>query len=80
MAVRLNLGSGDVPLAGFINVDALFDASGVDLVADINERLPFNDAQVDMTYASHILEHFATPMCPGFWRSGAACSGLAASY
>ena len=56
--MKINLGSGASPLAGFVNVDALPDAPGVDVVADISQPLPFADASADVVYASHVLEHF----------------------
>jgi SAM-dependent methyltransferase len=40
-------------------VDALPDAPGVDVVADISQRLPFEDGSADLIYASHLLEHFS---------------------
>ena len=69
--MKINLGSGDSPLVGFVNVDALPDAPGVDVVADISQRLPFEDASADLVYASHILEHFPhaqTGELLGEWR------------
>ncbi len=62
--LRLNLGSGTTPIPGFVNVDALGDAPGVDVVADIGERLPFDDGAADLVYASHLLEHFPTDRVP----------------
>lgn len=56
--LKINLGSGLKPLAGFVNVDALPDAPGVDVVANIAERLPFEDGSASLIYAAHILEHF----------------------
>ncbi len=56
--LKINLGSGLKPLAGFVNVDALPDAPGVDMVADISQRLPFDDGSASLIYAAHILEHF----------------------
>ncbi len=64
MGLRLNLGSGTIPLDGFTNVDALADAPGVDVVADIGEPLPFADGEADLIYVSHVLEHFATDTVP----------------
>jgi predicted SAM-dependent methyltransferase len=58
MALKLNLGCGDRPLPGFVNVDALPTAHGVDVVADISERLPFDDSSASLVYATHLLEHF----------------------
>jgi predicted SAM-dependent methyltransferase len=69
--LRLNLGSGETPIPGFVNVDALEQAPGVDVVADISERLPFDDGAADLVYASHLLEHFPTDAVPGLlaeWR------------
>jgi predicted SAM-dependent methyltransferase len=69
--VRLNLGSGERPLPGFVNVDTLADAAGVDVVADVTERLPFDDASAEVIYAVHLLEHVATDRVPGVladWR------------
>jgi predicted SAM-dependent methyltransferase len=69
--LRLNLGSGTTPIPGFVNVDALKDAPGVDVVADIGERLPFEDGTAELVYASHLLEHFPTDRVPGMlaeWR------------
>ena len=68
--LKLNLGSGLTPIPGFVNVDALEDVPGVDVVADISGRLPFEDGSADLVYASHLLEHFATDQIPGCWPSG----------
>src|SRR6266850_605883 len=54
--VRVDLGCGRIKLPGFIGVDR-FPMPGVDIVADLDERLPFADDSVDMVYASHSLEH-----------------------
>jgi predicted SAM-dependent methyltransferase len=70
-AMRINLGSGERPLEGWVNVDALPDAPGVDVVADIVEPLPFDSASADALYASHLLEHVSTDDVPGVlaeWR------------
>jgi predicted SAM-dependent methyltransferase len=56
--LKVNLGSGDSPLPGFLNVDALAAAPGVDLVADVSQPLPLEDGTADLVYASHVLEHF----------------------
>jgi predicted SAM-dependent methyltransferase len=62
--LRINLGSGTLPIAGFTNVDILPDAPGVDVVADISQPLPFADRSADMIYAAHVLEHFPTDDVP----------------
>ena len=55
----MNLGSGNEPLPGYLNVDQR-TCPGVDLVADVR-RLPFADGAVDELMASSLLEHFADP-------------------
>jgi SAM-dependent methyltransferase len=57
--VKLNLGSGNEPLAGHVNVDRRA-AAGVDVVADVT-RLPFAARSVDTVIASSLLEHFEDP-------------------
>jgi predicted SAM-dependent methyltransferase len=79
MALRLNLGSGDVPLPGFTNVDALEGAPGVDVIADLSEPLPFADGEADLIYAAHVLEHFSTDVVPRLladWRRVLRPGGL----
>jgi predicted SAM-dependent methyltransferase len=79
MGLRLNLGSGGVALEGFTNVDALPDAPGVDVVADLAERLPFADGEADLIYAAHVLEHFPTDVVPRLladWRRVLRDGGL----
>ena len=56
--MKINLGSGQRPIAGFVNVDALPDAPGVNVVADISDVLPFENGSASLIYAAHILEHF----------------------
>jgi predicted SAM-dependent methyltransferase len=66
--LRINLGSGLNPLRGFVNVDALVDLPGVDVVADISRPLPFDDGSASVLYVSHLLEHFPTSVVPGLLR------------
>ena len=54
--IRLNLGSGHLPLDGYINVDSR-DLPGVDIVADVG-RLPFEGGAVAEITSAHVLEHF----------------------
>jgi predicted SAM-dependent methyltransferase len=55
-ALRINLGSGHIPLDGFLNVDGR-PLPGIDVVADVR-RLPFDAGEVDEIYSAHLLEHF----------------------
>jgi predicted SAM-dependent methyltransferase len=66
--LKINLGCGDGPIPGFVNVDALATARGVDVVADIAQPLPFPDGSARLIYASHLLEHFSTDEVPGLLR------------
>jgi SAM-dependent methyltransferase len=61
--IWLNLGCGPRPLEGFVNVD-LLETPGVDVVADVGGELPFRDGEVELIYASHVLEHLATARVP----------------
>lgn len=54
MAKKLNLGSGDEHIPGFISVD-LYDESA-DVKADITE-LPFDDDSIDEVVAYQVIEH-----------------------
>ena len=53
--MRLNLGCGDTPMAGWINVD-LFPGPGVQIV-DLRERWPWGDSTVNAVRAWHLFEH-----------------------
>jgi ubiquinone/menaquinone biosynthesis C-methylase UbiE len=57
--LRLNLGSGNRPLPGFVNVDAR-QLPTVDVVADVRS-LPFEDGTAAEVEASSLLEHFRNP-------------------
>jgi glycosyltransferase involved in cell wall biosynthesis/GT2 family glycosyltransferase len=54
--LRLNLGCGKVPLAGYINVDQR-DVSGVDILADVG-NLSLPEGSVREIFSAHLLEHF----------------------
>ena len=56
---RLNLGSGNEPLPGHVNVDRR-RVPGVDVVADVT-ALPFRGQAAALVRASSLLEHFADP-------------------
>lgn len=56
-AVRLNLGVGKRPRAGFFGVD-IVEMDGVDAVADLNMGLPgLPDNSVDEIVSEHVFEH-----------------------
>lgn len=54
--VKLDLGCGTNKREGFIGVDSIA-FEGVDIVADLNERWPFEDQSVDEVHSSHTVEH-----------------------
>lgn len=54
--LRLNLGSGHLPLEGYLNVDRR-KLDGVDIVAEVDD-LPFKSNEVDAFFSAHLLEHF----------------------
>jgi SAM-dependent methyltransferase len=56
---RVNLGSGNEPLSGYINVDRRH-CPGVNVIADVRQ-LPFAQESIDRITASSVLEHFADP-------------------
>jgi len=53
---RLNLGCGKDIKKGYVNLD-FFPLEGVDVVADITKRLPFDDDTFDAVFTAHVLEH-----------------------
>jgi glycosyltransferase involved in cell wall biosynthesis/predicted SAM-dependent methyltransferase len=54
---RVNLGSGNDYLEGWINVD-IDQNTKVDVMADLSKNFPFADLTIDEIKASDILEHF----------------------
>lgn len=54
--MKLNLGAGIHRKDGFISID-LSPEYNPDIVADLNNPLPFDNDSIDEIYASHILEH-----------------------
>lgn len=48
-SVRLNLGAGDNPMPGYVNLDI---KGGVEI-----GKLPYENESVDEIRASHVLEH-----------------------
>ncbi|MFC4860144.1 methyltransferase domain-containing protein [Pseudomonas sp. MAHUQ-62] len=53
---KIDLGCGKRKQEGFIGVDR-FPMPDVDVVADIDEQLPFEDNSIDLLFSSHSLEH-----------------------
>jgi SAM-dependent methyltransferase len=53
---KLHLGCGQDIRSGYVNLD-LVKLSGVDLVANLESRLPFRDRVFDEVFTSHVLEH-----------------------
>ncbi|MEM5852944.1 MAG: methyltransferase domain-containing protein [Candidatus Aenigmatarchaeota archaeon] len=54
--MKLNIGCGEFPLKGFINLDAI-PRTYVDVIADLYYGLPFKDNSFDVVYAGHVIEH-----------------------
>ena len=54
--LALNLGCGRRPLDGFNNVD-IVPGPGVQTIADLNDRLPFDDESANLIYADNVFEH-----------------------
>ncbi|MFA6383721.1 MAG: methyltransferase domain-containing protein [Parcubacteria group bacterium] len=53
---RLNLGCGRKIKDGYVNLD-LYPLPGVDVVADIEKELPFENDTFDEILTEHVLEH-----------------------
>lgn len=58
MRRRLQIGCGARAWPGFVNVDRIL-LPGVDVVADLDRRLPFREDAFDEVHAVHVLEHVA---------------------
>ncbi len=59
-ALRLNLGCGDKILPGYVNVDVAQARAGMkpDVICDLHDLAPFDDASVDEILCVHVVEHF----------------------
>ena len=60
--VRLNLGSGDYPAEGWLNVDT-WAPNAPEVAADLR-RLPFRSGSVARVYCGHVLEHIDLDRVP----------------
>lgn len=60
--MRLNLGCGEFPAAGWVNVDCHAGLKP-DVVADL-AALPFPNDAAEMIYAGHVFEHVARDRLP----------------
>jgi SAM-dependent methyltransferase len=60
-ALRVDLGCGRGKPAGFIGVDRV-DGPDVDIVADLEERLPFPDNSVEEARFKSVIEHLEDPI------------------
>ena len=54
--IKLNLGCGQHPMEGFINIDAI-KKNGTDVVMDVT-KLEYPDNYADEIHAYHLCEHF----------------------
>jgi len=53
----VEIGCGSSPkIKGAITID-IIDLDGIDIVADVTKRLPFNDNSIDEIHSYHFLEH-----------------------
>ena len=58
--LRLNLGCGDKILPGYVNVDVVEARAGhrPDVICDLHDLAPFEDASADEILSVHVVEHF----------------------
>ena len=57
--MKVNLGGGYIDIPGYLKLDKQAEWAGVraDVIADLEEGLPFPDRSIDVLNASHIFEH-----------------------
>jgi autotransporter strand-loop-strand O-heptosyltransferase len=61
--VRLNLGSGPLPLQGYTNIDLDYSSADINMnVLNLDQK--FGDETVDEIYSSHLLEHISNKDIP----------------
>ncbi len=58
--LKLDLGCGTSKHPGFLGVDSR-QFTGVDLVADLRQPWPWQDASVEEVFSSHFVEHLTAP-------------------
>ena len=54
--MKLNLGCGDTPMAGWHNVD-IYPGPGVDQIVDLRGRWPFESNSIEAVRSWHTFEH-----------------------
>jgi len=54
--MKLNLGAGNFPLKGFINIDKK-KLPGIDRILEIKDKLDYPDGSIDEIYMGHFIEH-----------------------
>jgi SAM-dependent methyltransferase len=58
LGLRLHIGSGNVRLPGWTNVDVQ-PLPGVDVIADVTRGLGFPEGEAEAVFSEHFLEHLA---------------------
>jgi len=66
--VKIQFGSGNKKLEGFLNTDILGK-----IPVDITKRLPFKDNSVDFMYSNHVVEHIYYKQFRRFLRESFRC-------
>ncbi len=54
--MKINLGCGDTPMAGWYNVD-IYPGPGVDQIVDLRGRWPFESNSIEAVRSWHTFEH-----------------------
>lgn len=59
-SLKLNLGCGDKILPGYVNVDVVEARAGMkpDVICDLHDLAPFDDASAEEILSVHVVEHF----------------------
>lgn len=78
MGLRINVGSGHIPIEGYVNVD-LRELPGVDVIAEAG-HMPFERGSIAELHSAHLLEHFPREQLRReilpYWRSLLRPSGV----